>query len=311
MKKVLWFAILLISCRNEVPLSENVVSEWIAKKIATLPCLADVSNVTIVDGCGNDPRSYLPMAELYVGSVGMPAAHRVQGEIFSSKVVPRNDQGMPSPTGRIYIHAEGHSNALRVFDAFKGLLSSSSLENSAVRFVNNAAGGMALENWVAAGVGAVDVKVQVVLLHHSLNKTFGNCNQQTYVDSTAFYLRIRLQQLKIKYPNLKQVFLQSREFGGWKCYSSPGAQAEPAGYYNGFGVKTFIASQVSASDSSLNYQNAPFLAWSFNPWDPATLRSWFEEPGLHPCSTGASFWAQQWFDFLLNDSTTKGWFAKQ
>lgn len=308
MRKYFILVVLLCACSRPQPIETSMLEGSLSKR-AALSCLPDVSGVSIIDGCGNDPRDYVAMTELYVGSAGMPVTHRSQGEIFGSQVIPLNDQGAPSATGKIYVHAEGHSNALRVFDAFKNLLSSSSLDNSKLRFVNNAAGGMALENWVAAGVGVIDARVQVVLLHHSLNKAFGNCDQQTYADSTAFYLRQRLQQLKIKYPNLKQIFIQSREFGGWKCYSSPGAQAEPAAYYNGFGVKAFVDFQVSASDSSLNYQNAPFLAWSFNPWVSTTPRSYFEGAGLHPCATGANVWAQQWFDFLLNDSTTRQWFA--
>lgn len=303
MKKILLFVVLLAGCKNEMPTIETYSGEILAKSAASLPCLSDVSNVTIIDGCGNDPRNYLPMSELYVGSVGMPIIHRDHGLVAASLVKPIE--------GKIWMAAEGHSNALRVFAAFSGLLRASNLDNPALRFVNNAAGGMALENWVAGGVGMIDSRVQIVLLHHSMNKGFADCSQQTYADSTAFYLRARVLQLKVKYPMIKQIFFQSREFGGWKCYSSPGALAEPAGYFNGFGVKAFIDLQVSGSDSILSYANAPFLAWSFNPWQPTTPRNWFEGAGLHPCTTGASYWAQQWFDFLLNDSTTKTWFAAQ
>lgn len=299
MKKI-FLVLFLVACTQKEIVDVGGGGAVLAKAMA-LPCLSDVDSPQIVDGCGNDPRNYAPMSELYAGGNVMPANHRTQGEVSGLEVQPIE--------GKIRVAAEGHSNALRVFDAFSTLLDNSSLHNSKIRFVNNATGGMALENWVAAGVGTVDTRVQVVLLHHSLNKAFGNCSQQTYADSTAYYLRARVLQLKVKYPNVKQIFLQSREFGGWKCYSSPGSQAEPAAYFNGFGVKAFVDLQVSGSDPSLSYANAPFMAWSFNPWDPTTPRSWFEGAGLHPCSTGANFWAQEWFEFLLNDSTTRSWFA--
>lgn len=297
----LLIVLLCFGCSREQITAVSDLAGGMLAKSSPLPCLPDATPSQIVDACGNDPRYYLSMSALYVLGNEMPAVHRLQGELAAAQVQPID--------GKIRVVAEGHSNALRVFDAFTTLLSSSSLDNPQIRFTNNAAGGMALENWVAAGVGTIDTRVQIVFLHHSLNKGFADCSQQTYADSTAFYLRARVLQLKVKYPNAKQIFLQSREFGGWKCYSAPGAAAEPAGYFNGFGVKAFIDSQVSGSDSALAYTNAPFLAWSFNPWDPTTPRSWFEGAGLHPCTPGANFWAQQWFDFLLNDSTTRSWFA--
>lgn len=300
MKKILLVLFLAACTQKEIV---DVASDGGALAKATaLACLSDAAPSQIVDACGNDPRfAYAPMTELYVGSVGMPVIHRDHGLVAALLVKPIE--------GKIWMAAEGHSSALRVFAALSGLLTATSLDNPALRFVNNASGGMALENWVAAGVGTIDSRVQIVLLHHSLNKGFADCDPSTYADSTVFYLRLRVLQLKAKYPRLKQIFLQSREFGGWKCYSSPGAAAEPAGYLNGFGVKAFIDGQVSGSDSALSYTNAPFLAWSFNSWDPASPRSWFEGAGLHPCSTYAGIEAQRWFDFLINDSTTRQWFA--
>lgn len=295
-----YFLILFLFACSSHP--ESVIVPAVSELRTASSCLADAAPSQIVDACGNDPRfAYLAMTELYVGGAAMPAWHRVQGEIAATQVQPMD--------GKIRVALEGHSNALRVFDALILLALSSSLDNPQIRFVNNAAGGMALENWVAAGVGTIDTRVQIVLLHHSLNKGFADCSQQTYVDSTVFYLRARVLQLKAKYPNAKQIFFQSREFGGWKCYSAPGAAAEPAGYYNGFGVKAFIDSQVSGSDSAVCYSNSPFLAWAFNPWDPTAPRSWFEGAGLHPCPAYASIEAQEWFDFLLNDPTTRPWFA--
>lgn len=281
----------------------NFSEPVVLSKTAATTCLSDVTPVSLTDGCGNDPRFYVPMANLYLDSVDMPSPYRVRGETAGRQIKPLNSNGQPSSTGRIYIRGEGHSNALRVFAELANKLNSSSLENSSVRLINDAQGGMALENWVASGVGTVDPKVQVVLLHHSLNKGFTDCSQQMYMDSTDYYLKLRIAQLRIKHPNLKQVFVQSREFGGWKCYSSPGALAEPAGYYNGFGVRQFVDYYVHANESI-------FVAWSFNPWNPNTPRSWFEGAGLHPCIVGSKYWADMWFNFLLTDSTTKMWFAR-
>lgn len=295
-----YFLILFfVACSSPEP--EAVIVSAGSESRTASTCLPDADPSQIVDGCGSDPRNYVPMSALYFDGDEMPSAHRYKGDSVGLlvKVIE----------GRKYFAAEGHSNAVRVFMAFADLLSASALDDSRLRFINNAQGGMDLQDWVAAGVGTIDLRVQVVLLHHSLSKNFDGCDSAAYVDSTRYYLKRRLLQLRVKYPRLRQVFLQSREYGGWKCYAQPGASAEPAAHRNGYAVKSSINLQVQALDTDLSYDNAPFLAWSFNPWDPTTPRSWFEGAGLHPCTTGANFWAQQWFDFLLNDSTTRSWFA--
>ena len=301
MNKYYLLFLLFFGCRDaDFFVAAQSSGQMVVRKISAI-CLPDVNPANIVDGCGRDPRNYQPMSLLYVYGNEMPAAHRLQGEAAAALVQPIE--------GKIIVVAEGMSNALRVFDALKNLLVASTLDNPSVRFQNKSQGGIDLQEWVASGVGVIDARVQVVLLHHSLSNNFSACDSQSYVDTTRYFLKQRLLQLKLKYPNCKQVFLQSREFGGWKCYSTPGAPAEPAAHKNGYGVKAVVDLQVSGSDFDLSYLNAPFIAWSFNPWDPMSPRSWFEGAGLHPCSTGANLEAQQWFDFLLNDSTTRPWFA--
>lgn len=294
---------------QELSTSENEV------RATSSSCLGDRNPDSLLCECGIDPRGLTMLTDtlgLYTtGEDTMPSAHRAQGMIKGAQVVPLNSSGNPSGSGKIHVHAEGMSNALRVFDAFKTLLSASTLDNPKIVFTNKSLGGVDLQEWVdSLGVGAVDVRVQVVFMYHSLSKNFNGCSAQTYIDTTRHYLKQRVLQLEQKYPNLKQIYVQSREFGGWKCYESPGALAEPAAYYNGFGVRKFVDLQVSGAESALSYSNAPFIAWSIYPWDPTTPRSWFEGGGLHPCTTGSNVWAQDWFDFLLNDSTSRQWFAK-
>lgn len=273
-------------------------------------CLRDTT-AGLNCACGIEPRQLVPLTTvgfLYPSGNEMPATHRLMGELAGASVRTLDAFGNYSLDGKIYVVAEGMSNALRVFDAFKMLLATSTIDNSRIRFVNNGTGGMDLEKWVHNGVGAMDVRVQIALLYHCLSKNFDACDSKAYADTTAALLKARVLQLKLKYPNLKQVFVQAREFGGWKCLSAPGASSEPAAHRNGFGVKNFVNFQI-AGDVDLNYTNAPFIAWSIYPWDANTPRSWFETAGLHPCPVGATVWAQQWFNFLLNDSTTRQWFA--
>lgn len=305
----------LCSCEDHglKPNSDADTLDVDVQKRSSGSCLSNVVADSALDECGRNAFGYSPLVGLYFDSDTAPAAHRAQGVIAASTVVPLNDQGQPSSTGKIYIDFEGHSNALRIADGLKAAMAASSLESSKIRLRNLAQGGIDLQEWVeVVGVGTVDVRTQIVIMHHSLSKNFSGCDSSAYVDATLYYLRSRLVQLIAKYPNLKIVYAQSRELGAWKCYGSPGAAAEPAAWLNGFAVREFVDLQVAGFDTLLSYENAPFIAWGFNPWSATTPRSWFETGGLHPCtvgSGGAAAWGQQWYNFLLSNSSSRPWFA--
>ena len=77
-----------------------------------------------------------------------------------------------------------------------------------------------------------------------------------------------MQILKVKLPNVKQVFFTSRIYAG---YASSTLNPEPYAYENAFAIKRVIAQQL-AGDPALNYDAAngpvvaPWLSWGPYLW---------------------------------------------
>src|SRR5205809_1896631 len=129
-------------------------------------------------------------------------------------------------------------------------------------------------------------------------------------------LGLVLRAMRIRYPNLRLVFLSSRVYGG---YATTDLNPEPYAYESGFSVKWAIESQINEMRGlsgnpragTLDYvkKAAPLIVWGPYLWaDGATPRSdglaWqrndFEEDGVHPSQMGESKVAERLLDFFKN-----------
>jgi hypothetical protein len=138
-------------------------------------------------------------------------------------------------------------------------------------------------------------------------------------------LGLILRALRVRYPNLRMVFLSSRIYGG---YATTDLNPEPYAYESGFSVKWAIESQINelrglpanTRAGTLNYAKrmAPLILWGPYVWaDGATPRSdglaWeradFEEDGTHPSQSGETKVADKLLDFFKNSSYTRCWFV--
>ncbi len=317
MKTIIGFiSILIFGCAIDQNVqNENFAVHTVEQRAALNVCLNDGIPVeSLVGSCGEGISAIPPLISgetyvalrdtlrqgfagyLYDGTNTIPARHKRVGDSLGALVRPINN--------KIRVVAEGMSNAKLIFGGLQLLLSSSSLDNPKVEFINQAQGGCDLDCWIAGGVGTIDKNVQVVLAYHSMNRPQAECEKYfpTHAQSLQAKLEQRLAQLRIKYPRAKQFFFGVREFGGWSNLPSGTGLREPVGFEEGFAVKWLVNSYLG---------RMPFVGFGPYTWTPATPRSYFQEDGTHPCNIGQMFFAQQWFDFLLNDSTSKGWFAKQ
>ncbi len=267
---------------------------------------------------------------LYPGQNAMPAAHHAAGSAIAASLQPLDANGnVNSSNGKIVAIAEGMSNTYLEMEAFrKQFFQSNPAVNPKFQFINLAQPGCDLLCWLEWGVGAIDPQVQIVLLKHSNNRPqqangapvtpsppFTTAQSKRFpfhADTTHGMLEKRILDLKIKYPNLKLLFITSRSYGGWTCDPSDNTFREPVAFEEGFSVKWLVEDQVTGKGPDLAFvgpnAKAPWMAWGPYLWDSTWPQDWFEAAGGHLCTTGQTFIAKLWYDFLMQDSTSRPWF---
>lgn len=300
--------------------------------LATLLALA----VTMAD-CNNDSIGATPLIdfqpkEYYLGVFSgglypngqntLPPNHSRRGLSEGNKVVPRNTSGFYDPNGKIVFLSIGFSNVKRYMCNNEGAEpcdpgTTFAILNHGPHVVlaNIARGGQAADEWVdqvydtwdrgtddvLTPLGVTPAQVQVIFCSMA--------NQSPSIslpslDADAFRLRDQLAEIariaKTRYPNLRQMFLTSRIYGG---YAEGPLNPEPYAYESGFAVKWVISRQISqlagappSTEGPLTLDVAPWMAWAPYLWaDGATPRSdgltWdcpidFAQDGVHPSPTG-------------------------
>jgi hypothetical protein len=133
-----------------------------------------------------------------------------------------------------------------------------------------------------------------------------------------------LRALRVRYPNLQQVFASSRIFAG---YATTTLNPEPYAYESGFAVKWLIEAQIQQEGGigqvdpragDLDYDAlAPWVAWGPYLWaDGTTPRSdglsWLQADlaadGTHPSSSGRAKVAAELLDFFKSSPQASCWF---
>jgi hypothetical protein len=224
----------------------------------------------------------------------------------------------------------GMSNTAMEFLTFRSISQAHPQLNPKVSLVNGAQPGQTSNFWVDPDAppwqeldnrllqaGLTPEQVQIVWL------------KQTQTGHGAFPekpralqedLKAIVQNLSIKYPNTRLVYLSSRtrSYTYWN-----GLSPEPTAFETGFAVKWLIQAQIEG-DPELNYDpekgpvKAPYLSWGPYLWaDGLTPRSdgmiWAPEDMVrdctHPSEKGRQVVAQMLLDFFKTDSTTT-WFVK-
>ena len=288
-----------------------------------------------------------------------PADHNSAGLAKVSNVVPRDTAGNPSSTGKIVLMSMGMSNTTQEWCAtlrynqtgyagtsceswsFIGQARASArVNNTSLVIVNGALGSQDAKTWnkaagsnydrvrdnVLSPQGLTEAQVQIIWLKVadiSPSAVLPSASADAYILET--YIGNILRAAKTRYPNLQQVFLSSRIYGG---YATIKLNPEPHAYESGFAVKWTIQAQIDQMRNggtvvdkragNLNYTNGtvPWIAWGPYLWANGTtqrsdglkwVKSDFESDGTHPSTSGETKVGKMLLNFFLN-STYTPWF---
>lgn len=285
------------------------------------------------------------------GSNDIPASHLAAGRAAAAQVVPRNTAGAVDPTGKYVLLSIGMSNTTQEFCndgstarscLLPGFMAQAAADNAVnhgtLAIVNGAAGGRAAPSWTSptsaeydrirdswlTPLGLSELQVQVAWV-----KVANPGPQQSLpaAGADAFLLETQIGQiaraLKVRYPNLRQVFLSSRIYAG---YATTSLNPEPYAYENGFSVKWAIESQIAqaaggsagrAGDLRYDTGIAPWIGWGPYLWAAgATPRAdgltWvpadFAADGTHPATSGREKVADLLLAFFKTSPVTSCWF---
>lgn len=232
------------------------------------------------------------------GSNQPPAAYRSAGIEAARSVVPRNESGAPASNGRIVFISIGMSNAQQEFEYFQTSEASDSQLSPAVALVNGAQSGQDASAWTSpsaptwdgvdqnlTSAGFTPQQVQVVWLKHADVVTDPNLGFNTYAHTLEQQLTSISSIAAQRYPNLRQVFVSARTYGG---YAVGGPNPEPYAYQTGFADKWLVAKSVA------NPGQRPWLGWGPYFWTDGTRKradglQWAcsdTADGTHPSPSG-------------------------
>ena len=221
--------------------------------------------------------------------------------------------------GKIVLLSVGMSNATAEFSAFKKLADHDPAKSPDLTIVDGALDGWDAERvkkqpayWdsvdqhlIAAGVSAA--QVQAIWLKEAIageSRRFPQDAKALQAD-----LRAIVRVMRVRYPNLRLVYLSSRTYGG---YAITGLNPEPAAYDSGYAVRGLIQERMAGKVTG------PWLGWGPYLWTDG-LRGrndglfWacddVENDGTHPSRSGIQKVATLLLDFFKTDPTARRWFV--
>lgn len=297
---------------------------------------------------------------LYNGSNTAPPAQLAAGETAASLVQPLDVNGNPDPNGQMVLMSVGQSEALDDWcggDAsctsysFMGQAAgSSSVNHTTLAVMNGTYSGTNAAEWacpygncpitsgfsnqydrvltsILTPAGLTEAQVQVVWLQ--------DCNsspgwQYSLPSNLAdaygyeYHLGQVLRAMKIRWPNLQQVFLSSRIYAG---YANTTLNPEPYAYEYGFAVRWLINSQIQQRATGTIdpvagdlLTGVPWIDWGPYLWGNdsqnlpgSSALNWapndFTADGTHPSNLGVTQVGGALMNFFLNSPVTP-WFTQ-
>ena len=256
------------------------------------------------------------------GKNSRPSAYEGAGVALGATVQPLDQEGRPSPCGKIAMISIGMSNTSQQFSEFIRLTNADARKNPNLVMIDAALNGAAATE-IAVPYGDywmhVDrqlqrfevsaAQVQLVWLKTALAR-----DPRVFPENARLLqrtLRSIVEILKTKFPQLKLVYVSSRTYGG---YSESNLSPEPAAYESAFGVKWFIEECINNPSPD---RSIPWVSWGPYLWANGLTprsdgliweRSDFELDGVHTSPQGALKVATMLLEFFQKDAVGKRWF---
>lgn len=318
---------------------------------------ADAGPAALVDMTPGDTYAGVEGGLYPDGSNVMPDAHAQEGRARARRVEPLDASGAPSDEGRYVLLSIGHNNTSGFFCAPMYLSQRAAcdplsfqdrsrndpdVDTTHLAIVNGAGNTLDAAWWESpyspaydvlrdfrlAPRGLTEAQVQVVWLQATLAYP---PTRAVLPDTaaTAYRLTRRLghiaRALKSRYPNLQQVFVSSRVYGGYADRSNA-INPEPFAYENGFAFKWLVEAQIeqmrgapaSGLAGNLDYARAaPWIAWGPYLWSDGDrprrdgflwLRTHFKDGGFETSPAGVLKGGKRLHDFFTTSDFTRCWF---
>ncbi len=284
------------------------------------------------------------------GSNSIPSDHLSAGLNFAGQIRPLDTNGNPSSTGKYVLLSIGMSNTSNEFCApgtttqctpetfMPQAAADPTVNHTGLVIVNGAQGGQDAGAWTSptaptynsirdqrlAAFQLTEAQVQAVWLKQANagpSVSLPNSNADAYTLMTNLGMIVRA--MKVRYPNLKQVFISNRIYAG---YASSMLNPEPYAYEAGFAVKWLVEAQIDQMRGSaphpqagdLNYNGiAPWVAWGPDLWANGTTTrsdgltyvcSDLNSDGTHPATSGRAKVASLLLSFFKTSPASRRWF---
>jgi len=299
---------------------------------------------------------------LYPGGNTMPKEHAEAGLARARAIRPLDAEGQPDPSGKYVLLSIGYSNPNLIFcdpktgiqqfrgdkfspDSFIGQAAADpEVNHSTLAIMHGCNPANVVDSWdeptdanydrirdnILVSHGLSEKQVQVVWCMMIVGRGSRNILPDENADAYQFVKGLGniLRTLKLRYPNLQQVFLASQLYCG-HCNKPESFPIEPISYEGAFGVKWLIEAQMrqmkggaihpQAGNLDCEKGVAPWVAWGSYLWADgihprADGLSWpredFIQDGTHPGPSGVKKAGRMLLDFFKTEPSTRPWFVK-
>ncbi len=261
-----------------------------------------------------------------------PPVHRDAALRELAMIRPLDEQGKPSPGGKVVLISIGMSNTTQEFSAFKSLAEADHERSPDLYIVDGAQGGQTARIWATreepwnvllqrlqkAGITPEQVQVVWVKQANAQPREPFPAAARELQDQLATIMRLS----RVRFPNVRVAYLSSRIYAG---YATTTLNPEPHAFESAFSVRWLIQEQIGGGPD-LNYDPdagrgaSPLLLWGPYLWaDGLNPRSdgltWGRSElspadGTHPSDTGRRKVARILLDFFKTYDLARPWFVR-